>query len=368
MRFIALIFPSLLLFVSNAFGAEDIVDRLRLKSVEKAAEDFIQSVPPQSSVAAWVKEHGPIYGNYCGVAHGEAAFDSPCLGKMDCVCKAHDFGHALRKHLLVDTALLEGVLGKDAILRDQSVNYQNFLKNITIKLFAAKLKGVDVAESLKAAHAIYAKDPQKAQKLLDKVIDENEAVRKKIEEINIERIKFEEMRFESQQISENVPKKRSVSTQPFNIIAGLFSINYEQALSSVFSLRLGANFLGEGLITNTYLGYGNFNNDFSVFFSLGVKSFVTGHTLRGGLYLEPFADIGYENVAIKRKPELPNVKDFAIVPALMIGIEKVFSVGIQVDLGIGAGYHIGIPISENVGGIDTNFFVPKFRASLGYAW
>jgi hypothetical protein len=346
---------------------EDIVAKLRLKSVEKAVDDFIQSVPPLSTIEAWVKENGAVYGNYCGIEKTDETFDSPCLGRLDCVCKAHDFSRSFRHYLTLDLALLESVLGKDGVPADKSMAYTAFLQNLSIKLFAAKIKDVDIAEAAKESNTLYAKDADKATKALDKVIDENEAVRKKIEEINVERIKFEEMRFESQQASDLVAKKRAVSTQPFSIVSGVFSVYYEQAVSSVFMPRIGISLLGAGLITDTYLGYGN-NKDFSAFLSLGTKIFVLGQPLKSGLYFEPFVDIGYENVSIRSNPKLPNVRDAAFVPSLMLGVEKVFPMGIYVDLGVGGGYHIGIPISDNPSNVATNFAVPSVKVKVGFAW
>jgi hypothetical protein len=350
-----------------SLAAEDLVTKLRLKSVEQATDDFLKSVPAEDTVEVWIRENGPVYGNYCGIDHDDESFEAPCLSRLDCVCKAQAFGASLRRALATNPTLLESVLGKEALLKDQKPEYENFLQNISIKLFAAKLKGIDIAEQVKAAHASFQKQPAKAMTSLNKAIDENEAVREKIESINVERIRFEEMRADAGQDSDYSPKHRAVSTQPFNIIAGLFSLNYEQSMTQIFTLRFGVSFLGAGLITDTYLGFGN-NKDFSAFFSLGLKSFVTGHPLKSGVYLEPFVDVGYENVAIRNRPDLPNVRDIAIVPALMLGAEKVFPMGIYIDLGIGGGYHLGIPIADNPGNIETMFLVPKFRASIGYAW
>ncbi len=348
-------------------GAEDLVTKLRLKSVEQATEDFLKTVPSDETIEGWIKINGPVYGNYCGVKQSEATYDSPCLSRLDCVCKAQAFGKALKTALATDMPAIESILGKETLVQDPRIDYQIFLQKISIKLFAAKLKGLDITQDVKAAHLGFLKQRDKAMKAFNNVIDENEVVREKIETINVERIRFEELRVEANPDLDFGPKIRSVSTQPFNIIAGLFSLSYEQAVSGLVSLRVGVSFLGTGLITDTYLGYGN-NKDFSAFASFGVKTFVTGQPLKSGVYIEPFVDVGYENVAIRNRPELPNVRDIAVVPALMFGFEKVFPAGIHIDLGIGGGYHLGIPVADNPTSTSAMFFVPKFRGSVGWAW
>lgn len=357
----------LLLAATKGTAAEDLVTKLKLKSVEQATNEFLASLPSDETLALWVRENGPVYGNYCGVERSDESFESPCLGRLDCVCKAKAFGGSLRRALAIDIALVERTLGQDAILKDQKPAYQTFLQRVSIKAFAAKLVSVDVNAQIKTAHNLFAKQPDRALNNLNKIIDENQIVRERIEGINVERIRFEEMRIEAQQISDWAPKVRCVSLQPLNILEGLFSINYEQAMRGIFSFRIGLSFLGAGLITDTYLGYGN-NKDFSAFLGLGLKIFVIGQPLRSGIYLEPGVDVGYENVAIRGRPELPNIRDIAFVPDLMVGFEKVFAAGVQIDFSIGGGYHVGIPIADNPANIATMFVVPKARASVGWAW
>lgn len=351
-----------------AFSAP--VSPSRLISVRDAAEDFLQSVPPYATIESWVKENGPVYGNYCGVKQRDEKFEALCLNRLDCICKSLDFSNSLKRHLAPEPALIEDVLGKGAFTVDRRPEYRDFLKSISLKLLAAQIQGVNLTESVKAAAELYTKNPKKASLDLDKVIDENAVIRMKIEEINVERIKFEEARFEADQPIEVSPKTHSVATQPFNIIAGLFSLNYEQLLTKQFSFRAGVNFLGAGLITDTYLGYGNGEKNFSVFASLGLKSFVFGQSLKAGIYLEPFFDVGYENVnvVLSNGVSTQNVRDIAMIPALLIGAEKVFPFGLHIEAGVGCGYHFGILITNNPTGTATFFFVPKFRASVGFAW
>jgi hypothetical protein len=358
-------FVFLLIMLSSAVTLAQPVSPSKLISVRDAAEEFIHSVPPYATIESWIKENGPVYGNYCGVKQGDASFEALCLGRLDCVCKALDFSTSLKRHLAPEAALLENILGKGALTADRRPEYQSFMKSISLKLLAAQIEGVNINESVKAAVALYPKNPKTASADLDKLIDENAIIRMKIEQINVERIKFEEARFEADQPSEVSTKTHSVTTQPFNIIAGLFSLNYEQLLGKQFTFRGGVNFFGAGLITDTYLGYGQ--KDFSVFMSLGLKSFVWGQALKAGVYVEPYFDVGYENVAIPTN-STQNVRDIAMVPSLLVGAEKVFPFGLHIEAGVGGGYHCGILLSDNPTGTATFFLVPKFRASVGFAW
>lgn len=273
------------------------------KALLEAIDQMMADLPAESAYHTWLIESGPVYGNYCGPEHGDLTFNAPCLSRMDCICKAHDFGSSVK----------------------------NFLESASGK------------------------------------IDENGELRKKLEQIKGERLKFEERALEIHEVDEWSPKTLAISLQPLSLIQGLFSLALERRLSRVLSLRIGTSFLGSGLITDTYLGYSN-NKDFSAFGALGLKTFVTGETLSSGIFIEPAIDFGYENVINQLGTTRENVRDFAFVPAVLVGAEKTFLSGIQVEAGIGLGYHLGIPLSTFPEGYSAHFVVPKFRASLGYAW
>lgn len=366
MKNIFAIFLAYSICMSSGLVAQSITSPKQLRKTDlDVVNEFLSEIPSDASWSEWLAENGPIYGNYCDLATGTRNFDTQCLNRLDCICKARDFGMTLMKHREADLEFVKKSLGDGVNLRKEDKNEKILLQLMTIKLFAASVVGVNISEGMKIAYNRYGKDRQSGLAMLREIIDENEVFRKKIEEVNIERLRFEDQKIESESGQDYKTKSMAISVQPFNLIFGLFLLNYETRISPILSLRLGASVYATGLITDTYLGYGNNNKDFSTFFAVGLKCFFTGESLASGLYIEPNLEVGYENVARVSDPAIRD-RDVALVPAVSFGMEKVFASGFQLDLGIGGGFHIGIPVSTDV--FSTYFIVPKIRAAVGYAW
>ena len=209
--------------------------------------------------------------------------------------------------------------------------------------------------------------PRAAKHSLEKLIDENEVFKKKIDEIRAEKLKFEKAQALSEQAA---PKTMAMSIQPLSFFLGLAALGYEYKVSKWMSLDTGLSFLGAGLITDTYLGYGNDKN-FSIFGSFGTKFYFIGETLKNGIYLEPMLDFGYENIlhTPKTAPAISErIREIGLVPAVVIGFNKIFPMGFLVDVGMGVGYHIPFSLSPTPADFQTWFVVPKFHASIGWAW
>lgn len=356
MRSYGLIFA--LLFISCAASAQKKLDSK--SPVAQAIDEFLKDLPPEDAWGSWVVDHGPVYGNYCGAGHGDASYEEPCLSRLDCICKAHDFGYSLRRYLEADRIFVKEILEKPLVAPNANPDYETFLQLMTATLFAGKLAGQDLVKKIKDANATWETDPKKATQSLDSLIDQNAVFKKKIEEINQERLKYEE---EAQRSPEIIERHLAIATQPLSLFAGLVSLGFEWKMFKQASLRLGVGFLGAGLITDTYLGYGN-NNNLSAFGSTSVKIHYLGESLQSGLYFEPSVDFGYESIV--RNQGI--IRDYAFVPALYLGADKIFFSGLQIDIGVGAGYHLGIPVGDIPPDFRIHFVVPKFRASVGWAW
>ena len=329
----------------------------------QAVKEFLSGLPAEVEWQEWLKENGPIYGNYCGLEEIVESFEAPCLSRLDCICKARQFGFSLQKFSKADLSYLERNLGITLSNKTQP-RYEILFRIMTAKMFAARQIGVDISDGLISAYKRFEKDPQEALANLDIIIDENEVYRKKIEEINIERLRHEDKKREDEKEIVIWQREMAVSMHPFHLIFGLFYLNYEYKFASNFSLRLGTSIFATGLIADTYLGYANDNKNFSTFLTFGVKSFVSGQALSSGMYLEPVLEVGSESV--KRATGTLRDRDIAFVPALLFGFEKVFFSGILLDFALGGGLHVGIPVSDT--DFTTTFLVPKIRVSLGFAW
>lgn len=326
--------------------------------------EFMGNLMPEDEWKELVEEFGPVKGNYCGNDEFDKTFNASCLSQLDCLCKEHSFGYALKKNSSANRKLAEEIFSIPFKDFKNSSDYEKYLRSMVAILFAGKLIGENQYDLILSAHHLYKKNPTKARLVLSDLIDENQVFINKIEEIKEEKRKFEE---EQGRLMARSLKTMSAGIQPFNMIFGLISLNYEYLLNDWLSLRGRLSFYGSGLIAQTYLGFAN-AVDLSVFLGVGLKSYVLGAPFKFGIYLEPAFDIGYENFLDKNKMK---VKDIGLVPSLLVGIDKVFSSGIQLEAGVGLGYHFGIAVGSP---LPVNpdfkmwFFIPRFQASVGYAW
>ncbi|MDA0712435.1 MAG: hypothetical protein O2897_00400 [bacterium] len=327
--------------------------------------EFMISLMPEEEWKELVEEFGPIKGNYCGVDEIDKTFMTHCLSQLDCLCKEHSFGYSLKKSRSASRKFAEEIFSVPFKDFKNNRDYEKFLQSMVTILFAGKLIGENQYDLILAAHHLYKKSPRKARLVLDDLIDENQVFINKIEEIKDEKRKFEE---EQGRLLARSAKNMSVGVQPFNMVFGLISFNYEYLITDWMSLRSRLSFFGSGLIAQTYLGFAN-AVDFSIFFGVGAKSYVLGEPFKFGVYLEPAFDVGYESVLDKNKINV--IRDIGLVPSLLIGVDKVFSSGIHLDAGVGLGYHFGIPVG-NSSPLNSDFklwfFIPRFQASVGYAW
>lgn len=335
-----------------------------IKKVADALNEYLSKLGPEEEWNAVIAEYGPVYGNYCGAGHGDPNFEQPCLSQLDCLCKEHDFGYSLRRYREADEVFVQQVFAAPMMGGKKNAEYEDFIRVMAATLFAGRVSGANLYDQVMDAYGDYEKNPAQARESLDKLINENEVFKKKIADIREERKKFEDI-----QAKLPMPKSSrdmSVAVQPFSAFLGVVALNFEKKLETWVSLRTGLSFLGSGLASRTYLDYGN-SWEFSAFASVGPKLFIAGQALRNGVYVEPRVDIGYENV-MTRTPPVERVNGLAIVPAFLVGFDKVFASGIHVDLGVGAGFHFPVPFSPVPANFSTFFVVPRFQASIGWAW
>jgi hypothetical protein len=230
--------------------------------------------------------------------------------------------------------------------------------------FAGKVAGAKVTNRIQNAVSSYPEDAEKAERTLEAIIDEDEVFRKKIDDIRKERAKFE--------IGPGVeptlkPRKLSVSVKPLGLFVGLIGFSYEVKAAEILSFRFSGSVLGGGLVTDTFLDYLNKKN-FSVGIDVGSKIFLDGRAMSSGIYLEPRFGVSYENVIVK---DPIRARAVGITPAVIVGFDKVFALGLHVDVGLGIGYHmsflVGDPLPPDIS-LATQNILPQAHGSIGWAW
>ncbi len=325
-----------------------------------AIREYLATLPPESEWSAFVTQYSPVYGNYCGADYGDATYETPCLSRLDCICKEHDFGYHLRKYAEADAKFVRQVFDDPKIKSDKNPDYETFLQLMTATLFAGKISGENLYDQVKALYAEYETKPKEAKKSLEELIDENAVFRKKLEEIRLERKKYEEAEAKTPPAK---PKTMALSVRPFGFYLGLIGVDYEVKALDWLSVR---SFVGgwlSPLLAPTYLQFFS-NPELGVSFGAGAKFFVMGEALKQGLYVENRYTASIEVI--------PNGEGraFGITPAVLVGFDKVFSLGFHVDVGLGIGYHQSFPFHEQPSEAQLNLggFVPEFQLSVGWSW
>jgi hypothetical protein len=242
------------------------------KKVADALNDYLSSLGPEEQWDAWVAQYGPVYGNYCGPAHGDATFEQPCLSQLDCLCKEHDFGYSLRRYREADEIFAQQVFNAPIAQGKKNADYEDFIKVMAATLFAGRISGQNLYNDIMASYGEYQKNPEQAKKSLVQLIDETEVFKQKIEDIRKERQKYEDAQAKMPLVAQ---RTMAVAVQPFSIFLGVIGLNFEWRAEKWVSLRSGISLLGSGLVSDTYLKYGN-NKEFSVFASFGPKFYVAG--------------------------------------------------------------------------------------------
>jgi len=351
-------------FATSSFTKKEQARSL-VSATAKVINEFLDALLSEAEWQELVTDFEITQGNYCHAKDRQdvdLSFKEPCLNQLDCLCKEHNFGYALNKYRNVTYQEAEEIFAVGLINR-KTYDYRQFLKLMSISYFAGKISQEDLYESVLSAYHLYKTDPKKAKSNLENLIDANQIFKKKIDEIKEEKRKFEE---EQGRVISQASKSMAAFIQPLNMFLGLVSFGYEYKLQDWVSLRVRISFYGAGLIAETYLSYGNEKN-FSIFGGVGSKLYMLGEAIKSGVYIEPALDMGYEYVKLKNSNEA--IKDIALIPSFIVGVDKVFTSGIYLDIGMGFGYHLPIVKFETAQmEYKNDFIVPRFHASVGYAW
>lgn len=333
------------------------------KTVSDEIELFLNDLEPEEEWNAWVAQIAPAYGNYCGPGHGDETYEAQCVSRLDCICKEHDFGYSLRRYLEADAKMVSQILDLPlAPIARRGPDYETLLHVAALTSFAGKIASAQVSNRVRAAFSTYEEDPEEAKKTLDAIIDEDEIFRKKIEDIRRERAKYE--------IGPGVEptfrlRTMSVSLKPLGLFVGIIGFSYEVKAAEILSFRFSGSVLGGGLVTDTFLDYLNTKN-FSVGLDVGSKIFVDGRAMSSGFYLEPRCGVSYENVVQR---DGSRARAVGVTPALLFGFDKVFALGLHVDVGLGVGYHKSFLVGDVPPiAISTQNVIPQVQGSIGWAW
>jgi hypothetical protein len=338
----------------------------RKKSIQDNIRFFLASLPSESEWKSILSDFGPVKGNYCSPENFDETYQSACLSQLDCICKEHAFGYSLKRYGQENRDLLEKIFGVSFTEKQKNALYNTFLREMVLVWFAGQISGENLSEAILEAHAFYKKNPTIAKAHLEKLVIVNKVFNNKIESIKEEKKKFAES-----QISVLVDNSRTmaVTTQPIALLFGIFSVGYEWKFSKRATLHSRISFLSSSLITETYLGYRN-KKDFSIFAGISSKFYVLGEALKYGIYMEPVVDLGYESVVNLRATAADDIRAVSVVPALMVGIDKIFNSGIQLGVGLGIGGHLAVWVypESALTRSEQHFFVPKFYGTVGYSW
>ena len=305
----------LLIFSSFSVMAQRTI-KTRLTPVVQTINRYLDTLLPDKEWQVLTSQIKDGADAYCVESSIDSSFERACSSHLDCLCKEHELGQLLKRYRDGDVFALDEVLGQ--------------------------VKGLKFSEKEQLARVV-----------------------RKIDLVRAERQVFID---ETAKVLPNQPRNYVFSIQPLSLIFGTVALAFEWKMEPWFSLRSGVSFLGSGFITDTYLGYIN-ERDFSFFANTGAKFYVVGEAMSSGFYAEPRIDFGYENVINRASATRERIRDLAIVPAVMIGFDKIFPVGLQIDLGLGVGYYWAPYAFDTVSAAyQTRAVVPKFQASIGYAW
>ena len=343
-----------------------LLGKARIKNMENNINAYLEGLPSEDEWDSVLADFGPIKGNYCSTEKQDDAYRTPCHSQLDCICKEHAFGYSLRKYSQANRQLLEKVFGVPFTEKQKSAAYDTFLRKMALVWFAGKISGENLSEAILAAHALYKNNPKEAQANLEKLVVVNEILNDKIESIKEEKNKFVESRGK---VLEEKAKIMAAAIQPLALFSGIFALGYEWKFTDRASLHSRLSFLASSLITETYLGFRN-KKDFSIFAGIGSKLYVLGEALKYGVYLEPMIDFGYESVRNSTPAAPVDIHALAVVPAVMLGLDKVFNSGIQLGVSVGIGGHFAVLVSPDnaLTSSERHFLVPKFYGTIGYAW
>lgn len=325
---------------------------------------YLESLPSEEEWDAVLADFGPIKGNYCSNEKLDESYQALCLSQLDCICKERAFGYRLRKYSQANRQLLEKVFGVPFTEKQKNATYDAFLQKMLLVWFAGQISEKNLSEQILAAHALYKKNPKNAQVNLEKLVVVNAILNNKIAGIQEEKNKFVEAQGK---VLVDKSSTMAVVIQPLALFSGIFSLGYEWMFVDRASLHTRLSFLLSSFITETYLGYNN-KKDFSIFIGIGSKLYISGEALKYGVYFEPMIDLGYESVRNITTAKVD--REIAVVPALMVGLDKVFNSGIQLGAGVGLGAHLAVWVSPDsaLSISERHFFVPKFYGTIGYAW
>jgi len=334
-------------------------------AVADEIEKSLENLPQEDAWSKYIIEHGPTYGNYCGAGKGDPFYEEPCLSRLDCICKAHDFGYSLRKYLEADKEMVEQIMQHPLVVGEENPDYEPFIQLMALTFFAGKLAGKNMFDTLTGAYQDFSKKPKKSLDKLKSQIDHSEVFKQKMVQIAKERNKFETGLKVS--TTPSADRTMSLSVKPLGFLLGILALDYEAKLSDAFSLRLGGSVLGAGLAADTNLNYLN-NRSSSFALSIGGKIYYYGKPMKRGLYIEPRVEGSYEGLK-KACCEAARQPAFGVTPMVMVGLDQVFALGFQIDIGVGLGYYFGFPLEEVSGGTHAyRGIVPEMQASVGWAW
>lgn len=335
------------------------------QTVAKEIENYLSQLPAEDAWNRWLIENGPTYGNYCGAAHGDPFYEEPCLSRLDCICKAHDFGYSLRKYLDADREMVEQILQHPLEGGEDNPDFEPFLQLAALTFFAGKVAGKNLVETIQGAWDEFGKNPDEAVGDLRAEVDHNEVFRRKMEEIQKER-----QAFETGLKKRTTPSKQrtmALGIEPLELFRGVLGIDYEVKAQEILSMRFSLTFAGNGLLSDSDL---NFINDRRTVTSIamGGKIYAYGKALEKGLYIEPRIVGSYEG---PKKDFGGGLRPAAwgVRPSLRIGVDQVFALGFAIDFALGGGYYFGFPVSEVLDpGHQFEGFIPELHMSISWAW
>lgn len=354
-----------ILFGFQAFAKVDSKKIVGSTKVSDEIERYIKNLPREDAWNKWLIENGPTYGNYCGAGKGDPFYEEPCLSRLDCLCKAHDFGYSLRKYKEADQELVESILKHPIDVGADNPDHEPFLQLLALTFFAGKVAGQNMVETLEGAYKEFASGKRQLSKPLKDAIAHNEVFKQKMADIEAER-----RQYETGLKAQTTPSRRkimSLGTNPVDIVRGKFGINYELLVNNKLSLRFMGSLLGSGLLSDTNLNY--FNDRLGGFsFAVGSKLFVTGKPFFRGIYIEPRIGLSYED---SKKECCNEERSNALGPefSVLVGVDYLFAMGFQVDFGIGVAYYMGYPLKDVKPGLHQyQGILPELQFSIAWAW
>ena len=335
------------------------------QTVAKEIEGYLSQLPAEDAWNRWLIQNGPTYGNYCGAGYGDPFYEEPCLSRLDCICKAHDFGYSLRKYLDADQEMVEQILQHPLEGGEDNPDFEPFLQLAALTFFAGKVAGKNLSDTIQGAWVEFGKNPDEAVADLRTEVDHNEVFRRKMEEIAKERQAFETGL--KKRTTLGLARTMAFGIEPLELFRGVLGINFEMKAQNLLAMRFGLTFAGNGLLSDSDL---NFINDRRTVMSLSIggKIYVYGKSMDKGFYIEPRVVGSYEGPK-KEFGGAIRPAAFGIRPALRLGLDQIFALGFSVDFGMGVGYYFGFPLQKPTDPSQQfSGFIPELHLSVSWAW